>query len=154
MLDEEFRIFPGWNFTCDGHITSLLLGADIPRKNGNGYPEIQIWRNTGDDNYTRQASQEIRLTSGDFSPDGVLQYNLTTPMSFQSGDVLGVYQPDRRDSAVRLYYTYETSAASVTFFEWYNPTIISLSSLAPIYGQVALVTPLTSKLKKTAITNF
>ena len=71
-------------------------------------PEIQIWRNTGGNTYTRQASQEIRLAAGDyFSPDGVFQYNLTTPISYQSGDVLGVYQPDQSDSIVRVYYSQE-----------------------------------------------
>ena len=93
VLDGEFWINPDWRFTCNGNLTSLLLGANIPRLNHKdaGFPEIQIWRNTGGSNYTRQASQEIRLNPGDFSPDGVLQYNLTTPMPFQTGDVLGVY---------------------------------------------------------------
>ena len=68
------------------------------------YPEIQIWRNNGGNNYTRQNSQEIRLTEGNFSSDGVLQYNLPTPMPYQSGDVLGVYQPPKDKSVVRLYY--------------------------------------------------
>ena len=55
-------------------------------------------------NFTRLASQEIKLNPGDFSPDGVLQYNLTTPISFQSGDVLGVYQPEESNSVVTVYY--------------------------------------------------
>ena len=33
------------------------------------------------DQFTRQANQEIRLNPGDFNSDGVLQHNLTTPMS-------------------------------------------------------------------------
>ena len=74
------------------------------------YPEIQIWRQISNNinniilNFTRLASQEIKLNPGDFSPDGVLQYNLTTPISFQSGDVLGVYQPEESNSVVTVYY--------------------------------------------------
>ena len=83
----------------------LFVGTYRTGKDRNMYPEIQIYRNTGGNTYTRQGSgQEIRLAKGDFSPDGVLQYNLTTPISFQSGDVLGVYQPDQSVSVVRVYY--------------------------------------------------
>ena len=55
-------------------------------------------------NSTRQDSQQIRLNPGDFSRDGVLKYILDPPMSFQSGDVLGVYQPPRSSSAVTVFY--------------------------------------------------
>ena len=112
-LDTEFRLFPSKNFTCSGSITGVLLGADIRWTSDmkSSYPEIQIWRNDmATDQFTRQASQEIRLNPGDFSPDGVLQYNLTTPISFQSGDVLGVYQPQSEESAVSLYYTRKNTA--------------------------------------------
>ena len=143
---REFRIFPDWTFTCNGTITSLLLGADIPRKRDEEYPEIQVWRNTVGDTFTRQASQEIRLNEGDFSPDGVLRYNLTTPISFQSGDVLGVYHPeDSSRSNVRLYY-FINASAPVSYLTSSNPTsTISLSSLSPVNGQVTLITPVTSE---------
>ena len=81
-LDEEFRLLPNESFSCSGTMTGLLLvgtlGRTSGKRNHDQYPEIQIWRNTGGNTYTRQASQEIRLAEGDyFSPDGVLQYNLT-----------------------------------------------------------------------------
>ena len=49
---------------------------------------------------TRVARQEIRLAAGDFSPDGVLQFNLTPSIPFQNGDFLGVYQPPAFSSVV------------------------------------------------------
>ena len=105
-LDNSFILLPGDSFNCSGNMTGLLfVGTYRTGKDRNMYPEIQIYRNTGGNTYTRQgSSQEIRLAKGDFSPDGVLQYNLTTPISFQSGDVLGVYQPDQSVSVVRVYY--------------------------------------------------
>ena len=141
-LDAEFRIFPDFKFTCNGHITSLLLGADI--KKGIDFPEVHVWRNGGGDLYTRQASQEIRLKKGDFSPDGVLQYILICPLAFQSGDVLGVYQPRQSNSVVRLYY-FNNDTAPVSYSTSSIPTTISLSSLSPVNGQVTLITPLTSE---------
>ena len=86
FLDKEFRIIPDVAFNCNGTITSFLIGGSCSwdQANKDHYPEIQLWRNTGGNMYTRQASEEIRLAEGYFSLDGVLQYNLTTPISFQS----------------------------------------------------------------------
>ena len=83
-LDAQLCVVPDVSFSCSGKITGLLLGATRRAIMDNGtralYPEIQIWRqNSAILNFTRLASQEIRLTEGDFSPDGMLQYNLTTP---------------------------------------------------------------------------
>ena len=142
-LENEFRLIGDTSFTCSGTITSLQLGGTV---RGGGmrteYPEIQLWRpNTGGTLYTQQASQEIRLAEGDFSPDGVLQYNLTTPIQFQSGDVLGVYQPEERESFVRIYYN---SEASTTYRLSNNPTRpISFLSLASVDDQKILISPIT-----------
>ena len=29
VMDNEFRLIPEWNLTCNGSITSVLLGVDI-----------------------------------------------------------------------------------------------------------------------------
>ena len=113
VLSNEFRLIPDMTFTCNGTITSLLLGVDIRTvtSSRNMYPKVQIWRrNHLNSSYTRQESQEIRLNAGNFSPNGVLEYNLTFPMQFKSGDMLGIYQPHDFDSVVRLYYNENDSA--------------------------------------------
>ena len=89
-------------------ITSVFLGAtinaaSISKLSDVLYPEVQIW-SLNSMNSTRQVSQQIRLNPGDFSREGVLKCNLDPPMSFQSGDVLGVYQPPRSSSAVKVFY--------------------------------------------------
>ena len=147
-LNDEFRLIPYESFSCSGKLTSLLL-VGIVRKNmgnRNQYPEIQIWRKTDHDNntytYSRQDSQEIRLNLGDFSSDGVLQYNLTTPISFQSGDVLGVYQPDQSDSVVRVYYDSNTST-TYRLFENNPITLPNLfSSLTFHFNERILLSPI------------
>ena len=123
-------------------MTGVLIVGTVRIGGGRDkYPEIQIWRNTGGNTYTRQASQEIRLAEGDFSPDGVLQYNLTTPILFQSGDVLGVYQPAEGDSVVRVYYRQATAAVTYELGE--NPTTISINlpDLSSVNDQLILVSP-------------
>ena len=110
-LDRDFRLLAQESFNCSGTMTGLLLVGTITEKTEmrDKYAEIQIWRNTLSNIYTRQGREEIKLSPGDFSPDGVFQYNLTTPIPFESGDVLGVYQPRQQNSVVRVYYDSSTS---------------------------------------------
>ena len=144
-LNDEFRLIPFESFSCSGNMTGLLLvGTVITSGSRNEYPEIQIWRKIVHDNntysYSRQDSQEIRLVEGDFSPDGVLQYNLTTPISYQSGDVLGVYQPRQLYSLVRVYYDSNTST---TFRVKNNPASpYPLSSSAVHNDERILLSPI------------
>ena len=140
-LDGEFRLLPNESFSCSGTMTGLLLVGTLGT-NGkrNQYPEIQIWRNTDGNTYTRQANQEIRLAAGDFSPDGVFQYNLTTPILFQSGDVLGVYQPSTKSSVVRVYYSQENQ---ITFRVTNNPTSpITTPNLLSASDELILMSPI------------
>ena len=143
-LDKEFRLLLGENFTCNGTMTGLLLVGAVRTGGGrNQYPEIQIWRNTGGNTYTRQGSQKIILNPGNFSPDGVLQYNLTTPILFQSGDVLGVSQPDQRYSVVRVYYD---ANSSTTYQASYNPTSpVTISNPLPASDELILISPISGK---------
>ena len=146
-LDDEFRLVLNESFSCSGNMTGLLLVGAIRTNIGgrNQYPEIQIWReidhSTNTHTYSRQDSHEIRLNLGDFSSDGVLQYNLTTPISYQSGDVLGVYQPDQIDSVVRVYYDSNTST---TYRVQNNPTSITIpnSSTAFQYNERIILSPI------------
>ena len=143
-LDNNFILLPGDSFSCSGTMTGLLLVGAVRTGGGrNQYPEIQIYRNTGGNTYTRQgSSQEIRLYEGDFSPDGVLQYNLTTPISFQNGDVLGVYQPAKGDSVVRVYYR---QATVTTYRNSDSPmSSINLNDLSTVDGQEILISPISS----------
>ena len=149
-LDGEFRLFTESRFNCSGKMTGLLfVGAVRTGQGRDQYPEIQIWRNTNGGMYTRQGGEEMQLAAGDFSPDGVLQYNLTTPISFESEDVLGVYQPPKNASVVRVYYdssasttylvgtmSYEPPQESVNLSGNKGKTVISnLILISPISGQ-------------------
>lgn len=149
-LNYEFRLFPDMNFTCSGSISSLLLGVDIRTvsEDRNQYPEIQIWRNIGGSFVRKSGKQKIQLVEGDFSPDGVLLYNLTPPLQFQTGDIFGVYQPPQSDSVVRLYYSEDDSGStSLQIKSIHNPSIGSLRSnlLRKVIGQSILLSPITGK---------
>ena len=120
-LSDELRLIPDWNFTCNGTITSILLGADIRTTTAirKQYPEVQIWRRTDPSSTIREYAivwyEEIRLNAGYFSPSGVLEYRLINPFNFQAGDIFGVYQPDDSSSVVRIYYNDNDKTAPVFY---------------------------------------
>ena len=147
-VDGELRLFTE-SFNCVGTMTGLLLvGAVRTGEGRDQYPEIQIWERKNSNMYTRRGGEEIRLVAGDFSPDGVLQYNLATPISFESGDVLGVYQPPKNASVVRVYY--DSSASTTYQVSSYVPaqTSVSLSGSkgqTVISNQLILISPISGK---------
>ena len=125
-LSNELRLIPDWNFTCNGTITSFMLGADIRSTRGGGmirnttqYPEVQIWRRTNSSSpvreYAIELSEEVRLNAGYFSPSGVLEYRLNNSFNFQAGDIFGVYQPRQSNSVVQIYYNDNDNTAPVAY---------------------------------------
>ena len=150
-LDSELRVVPGLNFTCSGTITSLLLGVDVRTVDGNRveYPEVQIWRRTGQfpivgTRFSRIKRANIVVTSGNSSSDGVLQYNLTTPISFQSGDVLGMYQHAENDSVVRLFYVNDTNAPVIEHVDNFGNIGTVFENFAPdLSSHHVLILPIT-----------
>ena len=143
ILDGEFRLVSHVSFSCSGNLTSLLIGATVRRKRDQ-YPQIQLWRTVDRILYKRQESQVIKLAVGDFSPDGVLQYNLSTPIQFQSGDVLGIYQPPQSVSAASVYYSIDTSAPNTYRLRSnpHNGASVSFSALSSISNQQILISPI------------
>ena len=64
-------------------------------------PELQIWQNTGGTSYTKAGFSLLPFST---LVSNVAEYNLSTPLEFQEGDILGVYQPRRQDSALVVYF--------------------------------------------------
>ena len=121
-------------------MTGLFFVGAIEQ--GSLYPEIEIWRTTGPNRYSRELGRDIMLTEGVFSPDGVLQYNFTTPMSFQNGDLLAVHQPNDSDSAVKLYYSQLGIELTYQLINQ-QPIAVDIRSLTDINNQLILVSPIT-----------
>ena len=139
----KFRLLYDLGFThCadGGQITSLLLGVDIT--GDMQYPEVQIWDSAGNSrNVKKQGSQQIRLSQGDFSPNGVFQYNLTTPLKFRHHSMFGVYQPPQ--SSVRFYY--HNGSNQTSFYESMNnpSTLTGIEQNLINTDRVILIHPIT-----------
>ena len=95
--------------------------------------------------YDKIANMSILLAAGDFSPDGVLRYTLDSPLHFQSGDVLGVYQPADANSTVGIFYSSEDEDAPVAYWQQHNPSSVSIITTSAISGQRILIHPETGK---------
>ena len=156
LLSEEARVMPGLNFTCDGNVTSLLLAVDVRTAVNTiiQYPQLQVWEpsTTLPGFYTRGDHQNIRLSAGDdFSPDGVLGYKLNPPISFQNGDVLGVWQPASSSSVVRMFYAKDPGAPVTERREHRSdpiPTVLinPLSTVTKVSNQSVLLSLTTGKI--------
>ena len=159
LTDGETRVMPGLNFTCNGNITGLLLAVDLRTVGGSivQYPQIQVWEPstiiTLPGFYTRGDHQNISLSAGDdFSTDGVLQYNLSPPLSFQSGDLLGVYQPERSKSVVRLFYANDPGTPIGRKKDFFSTDLINIHQDSEIgffvFNQSVLLSLKTGTFKK------
>ena len=101
--DRQQSLFPDIAFTCNGFITKWIVGVS---KNDfvSWKPELQIWQKIGGASYTKAKSSSISNnipTSGNYN---IVKYAPNPPLEFQEGDILGVYQPYHRLSALVVYY--------------------------------------------------
>ena len=94
-------ILPYMNFTCDGSILSWMFGArwcgNPPR-----HTELQIWRSSGNDSYTKVGSTTIMLKAE--GSTRLYQYTLTSPLPFQAGDIMGFFQGSVSTSQITLLF--------------------------------------------------
>jgi len=94
---SELRVLPSMNFSCSSTISRWTFVARIRKRNGGGrnqYPRFQLWRPNGTDTYEKVYEYySSRFMTADSSGLTIAEYMQRPPISFQAGDVLGVYQP-------------------------------------------------------------
>ena len=93
-------LVPQTTFTCNGSILSWTFGASW-EGNTPELTELQIWRNNGDGSYTKVGNTTIMTEE---SVTGFYQYPLSSPLPFQAGDILGLFQPATSTSQLGLYH--------------------------------------------------
>ena len=98
--ERQLQITPDMKFTCDGMITKWIIGAGWRNNDVNLYPELQVWRNSGNDIYQKINGTFITVQTR--SEDQIYEYSNFPPIPFQSGDVLGVFIPRDSRSKLRL----------------------------------------------------
>ena len=116
---EQQRIIPGIPLNCSGTITSWTIGAEWRTGPGRDFfPHLQLWRNVVDDcNYTLIGDTQLFLpASGQLSSgrDYIFSGTPDPAVGFQTGDILGIYQPRASNSRVGVYY--DTSTGPTNYY--------------------------------------
>ena len=94
------QITPDIRFTCDGMITKWIIGAYTA--GGSFNPELQVWRNIGNDVYQKINGTFIDVTTSSRYEYSVYEYSNFSPIPFQAGDILGVLIPGDYSNLVLL----------------------------------------------------
>lgn len=99
---QQQRIIPQLNFTCNGSLTKWIFAASWNGGNNhNLYPELQIWRPNSSDTYVKVQSSTVTLSQ---NLTNRYEYIPSSPIKFQAGDIIGIFQPSQARS--RLYMQY------------------------------------------------
>ena len=93
------QITPNITFTCDGWITKWIIGA-LWGKNAMLFPELQIWRNDGNNTYRKINGTFISVETRNAS--SIYEYSNFSSIPFQAGDILGAFVPQVGLTKLRL----------------------------------------------------
>ena len=127
------------NFACSGNIQSLIFGAKWKSGSNQSFPELQIWRLNESESYYTKVSNALIKVAGE-NTSKLYWYNLTSPLAFEAGDILGYYQPDISTCQLALYY-FEYQALEGHPAEFYGidaPTSRLYASYSTIIPSVQL----------------
>ena len=93
-------IVPSARFNCNGRVKNVAVSM-LSQPFGNDFPLFQVWHPTSPNSSTYNKTGEVQLPAGVFIPVGAgrsyhsasLSLNSNSQIEFQSGDVIGYYQP-------------------------------------------------------------
>ena len=102
-------------------------------------PEIQIWRQTDTNIYTKQTFS--RVSSNEIEPrTNIHEYYPATPLEFQEGDILGYFQPEADISHIVLYAQRENGPNNLEVREVdIAPSTLTLRELSTIGNDYPLI---------------
>ena len=104
---DTLYAMPNLQFVCSGNITGFLLGADIRIDSGRDkYLRVGLLNVLKKGVYSEVVGsfRSISLSADNFSTSGLIYYELSDPIKYESNQILGVEQTAIDESIVRLYY--------------------------------------------------
>ena len=138
---QRQQISPEMRFTCDGMITKWIVGAEFDSRD-NLYPELQIWRKSGDETYEKINGTFIQFPT---SVTGrIYEYDDFSPIPVKAGDILGIFFPTFSFSRLILlsavanrptqYYRVTDSSDSSSPYNVFNieHQLVVISSYLPL----------------------
>ena len=125
FTERRQQITPDITFTCDGHITKWIVGANWADTRSL-YPELQVWRNVGNDVYHKINGTVISIAAE--SPTRIYEYDNFSPIPVLAGDILGVFIPETSRNKLLLWSERE-NGPSVFFVSTDSATVSSIDLL-------------------------
>ena len=127
-------IVPSATFNCNGRITNVAVSMQFSFT-GSDLPLFQLWHPVSPDSSIYSKVGEVELPAGDRMGGFIINYyfanlSLSSEIEFQSGDVIGYYQPPAAQRVIRSIQTsgYTSYSSTVT-----NPsTSVDISTVANI----------------------
>ena len=111
--ERRQQITPDMRFTCDGMITKWIIGAAWGSSDDDTlYPELQIWRNIGNDTYQKINGTFIEASME--NTNRLYEYDDFSPIPVQTGDILGAFIP--RTSMSRLSLISEDMDTPINYY--------------------------------------
>ena len=89
-----------------------IMGGEWNDNDVNANPDLQIWRPSGDNTYSRLHSTTIPAAVQRIND--IYEVAVSPPVPFEPGDILGVFQPESGKS--RLQVDYDSGGRSVNFY--------------------------------------
>ena len=128
--DQQQRIIPSIVFRCNGSITKWIVAARWRSGEDRTYfPELQIWRATAVTGWYRKINASTLSVTAE-NDNSVYEYTPSSPLPFQEGDFLGIFQPDDRTSRLRVYYVNNVGPPNY----YYDPDDLGLNVNTPPVG--------------------
>ena len=102
QMNRAQRIIPSLRFDCDGAITKWIVGASW-NGGASSFPDLQIWRNLSRNGvYMKVGNTTLIATRSNSSQ--LYEFPVEPSLPFQRGDILGIFQPRRALSRLRILY--------------------------------------------------
>ena len=118
-LEEQSNvqyIIPEIQFRCTGRVTKWIIGAEFNSSGGNiRYPVMGVYRDTSTgvaNQYSRDSRRLFVHPTESFLR--LYEFIPPNPQPFQSGDILGLFQPSGVDSRLQLLFG-EVDGATLSF---------------------------------------
>ena len=125
-------ILPEVKVTCDGLITKWIIGAEWTFSFSRYlYPELQVWRDIGNDTYQKINGTYIYLPFS-MSSNRIYEYSKFAPIPVQSGDILGIFVPQDFASRLRLRSENANSNNPTQYYHYFSDFSLSASPVDEI----------------------
>lgn len=100
-IDKQQSIFIFQKVNCTGNLTEWIFAAKWYGTKEK-FPELQVWRKQSEGYYIKIAySSPSSILSQ--SSNNLYTYQPNPPLQVQSGDVLGIHEPDRIKASFTIY---------------------------------------------------